>query len=279
MENIAQQIEALEAKRSGHLKNASEANQADPMGRALAKASVKRAEEIEAEVDALNAPAPTMQELAQHAAATPTLQELAQHAEVGAVLTAANGTEHTVTKRRLIERTGMLRVSVENPSGLESTYGYPATTHPAEKDDTMNVTDTATVDTLNTKLHDIVNAALEAGFTVFAPKPRDRRPAGFVFACLDTEGSFVTVGVPTHNWDDVQLSAPIKPNKVSGSSVLVDYDGTPAGAVEAMRKVCQSPMVMPRFIRNAVEVPNHGNKDMTTWPGGGADAFAQIVAA
>lgn len=140
------------------------------------------------------------------------------------------------------------------------------------------INDKATTAMLNERLQEIVTAALDAGFKVFAHKG-DRRPAGFVFACLDPEGSFVTVGVPTHSWEDVQISAPVQPSKVWGSSVAVDYDGTAEGAIRAMRKVCDSPTVVPRFVKAApATVPNHGNKTMTSWPGG-VESFAEVVAA
>lgn len=53
MATTNEQLEALEAKREKHLNAASTADQSDPMGRALAKVSLKRAEECEAEIDAL----------------------------------------------------------------------------------------------------------------------------------------------------------------------------------------------------------------------------------
>jgi hypothetical protein len=140
----------------------------------------------------------------------------------------------------------------------------------------MHINDMATVETLDNSIQEIVTAALEAGFRVFAHKREHKGLTGFVFACLDTEGSFVTVGIPTHRWDDTQISVPVQPNKVWGSSVHVDYDGTSEDAVRAMREVCESPTVLPRFGGNVPAVPNYGNKVMTTWPGG-ADLFAEVT--
>lgn len=140
----------------------------------------------------------------------------------------------------------------------------------------MRINTMTTVETLDSSLREIVSAALDAGFRVFAHKREFRGLTGFVFACLDMGGSFVTVGIPTHRWDETQISAPITPNKVSGSSVLVDYDGTVSGAVAAMRTVCESPTVRTRFVKNPETVPNYGNKCLSKWPGG-ADMFAEIM--
>jgi hypothetical protein len=136
-----------------------------------------------------------------------------------------------------------------------------------------------------TKLHEtiapIATAALEAGFTVFAPKETTlQRAAGFVYVCLDTNGSFAAIEVPTHPWDGAQLSAPIKPSRDYGSSVAVDFNGTTEGAIQSLRKVCESPTVTVRFVAKrgqaAPIVPNYGRKTIDTWPGG-PERFEQVT--
>jgi len=127
----------------------------------------------------------------------------------------------------------------------------------------------------------IVTAALEAGFTAYAPKETTlQRAAGFVYVCLDTDGPYAAVQVPTHRWEDASLDVPIKPSREYGSSVLVDYDGTVSGAVESLRKACQEPNVTVRFVAKrgqaAPVVPNYGRKVIETWPGG-PERFQQLT--
>lgn len=126
---------------------------------------------------------------------------------------------------------------------------------------------------LDPKILPIVTAAIEAGFTAYAPKETTlQRAAGFVYVCLANDGPFATVQVPSHPWEDAGLDVPIKPSREYGSSVLVDYDGTVTGAVEALSKACQQPNVTVRFVAKpghaAPVVPNYGRKVIETWPGG-----------
>lgn len=118
----------------------------------------------------------------------------------------------------------------------------------------------------------ILDEALAQGFRVFIPcAPGVRRtPAGFAYVCLDTEGSFAMVNSGQTSFDTVKLAAPITPDKAHGSSVLIDYDGTVDGAVRTLRRICNSGVVVVRFMGNnpAPVVPNYGRKALDKFPGG-----------
>lgn len=124
---------------------------------------------------------------------------------------------------------------------------------------------------LHETIRPITEAALEAGFHVYGLR-KERGPVTFVYVCLDTAGSYATIGRPTHDWDGAQLSAPIKPSREYGSAVREDYDGTVDGAIETLRKVCSSPNVTVRFVgkrgQAAPVVPNYGRNVLDKWPGG-----------
>lgn len=118
-----------------------------------------------------------------------------------------------------------------------------------------------------------VDAALAAGFTVYS-LPAEVRPAGFVAVCLEEDGPFAHIQVPSLALEPVSLDVPIKPHTDYGSGVMVDHDGTPEDAVRALRQACSEPMVTVRFMRfkRGVEkiapvVPNHGRKTIERWPG------------
>jgi hypothetical protein len=95
---------------------------------------------------------------------------------------------------------------------------------------------------------------------------------GFVYVSLQDDGPYATVQVPTHKWEDPSLDVPIKPSRDYGSAVLVDYDGTVPGAIEALRKACSAPNVTVRFVAKrgqaAPVVPNYGSNAVTKWRGG-----------
>lgn len=116
-----------------------------------------------------------------------------------------------------------------------------------------------------------IDAALAAGFTVYASR-NETRPTGHVYVCRDIEGPFALIQVPTYTWDAVELDVPIIPHKDYGSSVKVDHDGTPAGAVAALEKACAEPMVTVRFMtrqyitqHGVPRVPNAGSKVITKY--------------
>lgn len=118
------------------------------------------------------------------------------------------------------------------------------------------------------KILPYVEAASKDGFTVYVVTPRYGK-AGFVTVCLDKDGSYAHIQVPTHSWDPVSLDAPIKPSRDYGSSVLVDYDGTVEDALKSLRTVCQSPNVTVRFVAKrgqaAPIVPNYGPASVGKW--------------
>jgi hypothetical protein len=117
-----------------------------------------------------------------------------------------------------------------------------------------------------------VDAALAAGFTVYAEPGRDPRPVGHVYVCKKLDGPFALIQVPTHNFDPVVIDLPVEPHKDWGSGVVVDYDGTPEGGVAALTVACSTPMVTVRFMtrqyvakHGTPRVPNHGSKVITKY--------------
>lgn len=127
-----------------------------------------------------------------------------------------------------------------------------------------------------------VDAALAAGFTIYAQPGRDRRPVGHVYVCKELDGPFALIQVPTHSFDPVVVDVPIEPSKDYGSAVLVDHDGTPAGVVAALETACAEPTVTVRFMtrqyiqRHGVpRVRNYGVKTITKY-GGSMDDVVQL---
>ena len=127
-----------------------------------------------------------------------------------------------------------------------------------------------------------IDAALAAGFTVYAQPGRDPRSVGHVYVCKEWDGPFALIQVPTHTFDPVVVDVPIEPHKDYGSAVLVDHDGTPAGAVAALEKACTEPMVTVRFMtrqylqkHGTPRVPNYGNKTITKY-GRTLDAMVKL---
>lgn len=121
---------------------------------------------------------------------------------------------------------------------------------------------------IDRKIAPHVDAALAAGFTVYALPQDGARPAGFVCVCLTEDGPWAHIQKPTMAFDPVSLDVPIKPSRDYGSGVLVDHDGTPEDAVKALTKACTTEMVAVRFIRKeSPMVPNYGRKTIEGWPG------------
>ena len=93
-----------------------------------------------------------------------------------------------------------------------------------------------------------VDAALAAGFTVYALPDTTLRPVGFVAVCLDEDGPWAHIQQPTMALDPVELDVPVIPHKDWGSGVHVDHDGTPEDAVRVLRQACSEDMVTVRFM-------------------------------
>lgn len=130
---------------------------------------------------------------------------------------------------------------------------------------------------INPKIAAHVDAALAAGFTVYAlpNEAGTNRSAGFVALCLTEDGPWAHIQIPSMALDPVQLDVPIKPDKEYGSGVHVDHDGTPADAVRALRQACAEDTVTVRFMsrqyvakHGTPKVPNYGRKCIERWPGG-----------
>lgn len=113
-----------------------------------------------------------------------------------------------------------------------------------------------------------VDAALAAGFTIYALPQNGARSAGFVCVCLTEDGPWAHIQKPAMALDPVSLDVPIKPSREYGSGVLVDHDGTPEDAVRALTKACTTEMVAVRFVgKESPLVPNYGRKTIEGWPG------------
>ena len=93
-----------------------------------------------------------------------------------------------------------------------------------------------------------VDAALAAGFTVYALPDTTLRPVGWVALCLDEDGPWAHIQQPTMALDPVELDVPIVSHKDYGSGVKVDHDGTPEDAVRALRQACSEDTVTVRFM-------------------------------
>ena len=126
----------------------------------------------------------------------------------------------------------------------------------------------------------ILDAAVAQSFTVFVLRPNKirNRSIGFAYVCLDVDGSFGIVNGSHNLFEKPTLGAPIKPDRSFGSAVLVDYSGTPADAVRALREVCESPTIPVRFVGiPAPVVKNYGRKTLSRWPGCGAGHFVEFT--
>lgn len=124
------------------------------------------------------------------------------------------------------------------------------------------------LDRVDNAIREAVEAAYEAGFTIYVPKPSvEGRKIGHVYVCKDPEGSFATIERPTHSWDPVYLSVPIAPSRHYGSGVIVDHDGTTEGIIRALEKAVLERNVTVRWVAKRGEaapiVPNHGVKALT----------------
>lgn len=117
-----------------------------------------------------------------------------------------------------------------------------------------------------------VDAALAAGFTIYAAPGSDPRPAGWVAVCLTEDGPFAHIQQPTMALDPVELDVPVTPHKDWGSGVKVDHDGTPTDAVRALRQACTEWDVTVRFMtrqyiakHGTPKVRNQGRKCIDRW--------------
>lgn len=127
---------------------------------------------------------------------------------------------------------------------------------------------------IDPKIAEHVDAAIKAGFTVYALPDTSLRPVGWVALCLDEAGPWAHIQQPTMALDPVELDVPITPHKDYGSGVKVDHDGTPEDAVRALRQACSEPVVTVRFmtpqyirVHGVPKVPNAGRKCIGWWKG------------
>ena len=104
-----------------------------------------------------------------------------------------------------------------------------------------------------------VQAAHDSGLTVHVPRAyraTDTSPAGFVYVSHPGYPGVAHIQVPTFpGFEPVHLDAPIKPNRKSGSGVLIDHDGTPEGAARVLWEVVKRGTITERFVSNPRTVP------------------------
>lgn len=125
---------------------------------------------------------------------------------------------------------------------------------------------------IHPKIAEHVDAAIKAGFTVYAVPDPTPRPVGWVALCLDEAGPWAHIQQPTMALDPVELDVPIIPHKDYGSGVKVDHDGTPEDAVRALRQACTEDTVTVRFmspqyvrVHGVPKVRNAGRKTIEKW--------------
>ena len=123
-----------------------------------------------------------------------------------------------------------------------------------------------------------VEGALAGGLRVFVPKQDQAcvSPVGFAYVCKDIDGGFATINAACNRIEPTYLTAPVKPHRDHGSAVLVDYDDTVAGAVEALAATCASDRVVTRFVKNPALVANYGRRVLDNWPSS-PDAFVEVT--
>lgn len=127
----------------------------------------------------------------------------------------------------------------------------------------------------------LLEKALTQGFRVFVLKTtpeRPNKPISFAYLCLDANGSFVTLNAGNSQYGETTITAPVKPHQKHGSAVLVDHGLSVQFQLQAMREVCESPMVTIRWVTPPqTTVPNYGNACLLNWPGG-ISSFVELTA-
>lgn len=110
---------------------------------------------------------------------------------------------------------------------------------------------------IHEKLIPFVQAATDAGFTVHVPV-KSIRPGqvGFVFVTREDAPGIALMQIPTFpNFEPISVDVPVKPNRVYGSSVIQDHDGSVEDVLRLLRELTESATVVPRFVGPHAAVP------------------------
>lgn len=111
------------------------------------------------------------------------------------------------------------------------------------------------------KIHEslapFVQAAQDAGMTVQTPAERPwSREAGHVYVTQDDKPGIAMIQVPSFpTFEPPSIDVPVKPNRLYGSAVVQDYDGSPADAVRLLGELMERDTVTPRFVGPHAPVP------------------------
>ena len=124
-----------------------------------------------------------------------------------------------------------------------------------------------------------VEGALAGGLRVFVLKQDGHcvSPVRFAYVCQDIDGGFAIINAACNRIEPTYLTVPVTPHRDHGNEVLVDYDGTVAGAVEALAATCASDRVVTRFVKNPALMANYGRRVLDNWPSS-PDAFVEVTA-
>lgn len=103
---------------------------------------------------------------------------------------------------------------------------------------------------IHESLRPYVEAAQAAGLTVRTPGARVwYQTAGHVFVTREGQPGMAMIQVSSFPaFEPPSIDVPVKPNPIFGSSVMQDYDGTPAGAVALLEALVAQETVKPRFV-------------------------------
>lgn len=102
-----------------------------------------------------------------------------------------------------------------------------------------------------------VQAAHDAGFTVHVPT-KGVRPGtvGFVWITKESQPGIALMQIPTFpNFEPISVDVPVKPNRVYGSAVIQDHDGSVADVLRLLGELVERDTVVPRFIGPHPAVP------------------------
>ena len=128
---------------------------------------------------------------------------------------------------------------------------------------------------IDSKIAAHVEAAVTAGFHVYAKPDMGLRSTSWVALCRDEAGPWAHIQKPTFIFEPVELDVPIQPSKEYGSGVKVDHDGRPEDAVRQLTKAVASWDVQVRFVPGARPIKRNDGIN-TLRLHGGIDAFTKL---
>ena len=106
------------------------------------------------------------------------------------------------------------------------------------------------------KLQPFVEAAHDAGFTIHVPTPLFKRvPVGHVYVTREGDPGIALMQNPTLALEPITVDVHVKPNRVYGSAVVQDHDGTVEDVLRLLGELMTRDSVVPRFIGPHHAVP------------------------